>query len=656
MKNYPSHGAFMEINSGDRQPEGILNLKDPTLPYRLEFSEDSIVKNISERIMNQSAQESLVMVEDLSSLMRVVEGEGYEKALIKIKSILEMVEAVWDRPIIHYSAELANERLSKKIVIRSSILTMDYPRPEALTALAASRDPLEEQNISLSKRLNPNRQIPVGGKMYQVASDAVAIYDRQNVAQAAARVDFSSLPKEHEPSLTAIRNIRRMLGEGEFKNGLGLSDLVSYLTETKIIRFLPSDFFKHIETEGYLDGQLELLEAKLAKELFAAYFEDYSELSKNNGLNPFGSGLDKVALSQLQYLHRPELRKKIETDLNIDLNQIPLRSQIYLLKFLAEQNNAGFFRLRSVLQVKPDQANNILNSFLACAEDQNNTEVILALAEQLPAEVSAAVFVKFAELVAESKNMQVAMTKEFSNVDFSQESSRLVNIDLLSKANGLLKKMEEGIINPQKVVEQLSAYRGEVALYTSMAKQLVREGNVSAKDIVEKKIIIKDSADFTEAEKIEMSGIFVSGRNRSYPEGLRSKSERKFKKKINEPGHTFYMLAQGDHPLVFFYVDKETGDTLYVGGFNLSPDAEGPWAAAFAKSWLQEQLKHSNVRADVLESNSLARLFYIRNLGFKEDIARPPFFVKDEMTDELHKYINLIRYKNISSSSEMLTI
>ncbi len=103
-----------------------------------------------------------------------------------------------------------------------------------------------------------------------------------------------------------------------------------------------------------------------------------STLKKEQTLLPFGEAGISTAL--IQQMNRPAIRQKIEGDLGISLADIPLRSQIHLLRFLADKDSVIFDRLRSVLQKHPTHSKNILLSFLACSEDQEMGNIILALA------------------------------------------------------------------------------------------------------------------------------------------------------------------------------------------------------------------------------------------------------------------------------------
>jgi hypothetical protein len=352
-----------------------------------------------------------------------------------------------------------------------------------------------------------------------------------------------------------------------------------------------------------------------------------------------------------RYMMSLQMRKKIGDDFGIVMENIPLFGQVQFLNFLNKSDVKNAERLQKILRKSPNKED-VAISFLSCAEDRDNAEAIMQLAEHLPEDLSSAIFAKYSEMVRQSENIKTEMVNEFGGAEVTSEVAGKVKGDLFSKANSLLKRMSDGaIVRPEMVAEQLDAYRGEVALYSSLAKELMREGNVSLQEIIAQQVEVKDSTDLTDQEKREMVAIFAAGRDKSYPEVLRRKSKEKYLNKLNTPGNTFNLLKHNGHPMVSFYSYTQEDGSLYVGGFNLSPEAKGPFAASFAKTWLEDQVHTKDVRADVLESNAVARLLYTRTLGFRQDSENPNFTVIDDK-GESHTYLNLVRIKKIESAKD----
>lgn len=109
----------------------------------------------------------------------------------------------------------------------------------------------------------------------------------------------------------------------------------------------------------------------------------YDQLVENTDMNPFAGQADSELALLLQHIHEPALRRDLETDLGIRLTDIPLRSQIQLLRFLADQDVSGYQRIQSALHHNPDVATDIANAFLAFAENPELGSTVLATAELL---------------------------------------------------------------------------------------------------------------------------------------------------------------------------------------------------------------------------------------------------------------------------------
>jgi len=287
-------------------------------------------------------------------------------------------------------------------------------------------------------------------------------------------------------------------------------------------------------------------------------------------------------------------------------------------------------------------------SFLACAQNPDNAELVLTLAERLPEDTAQKVFAKYAEIARGAEKLKELVTAEFPNTELPDRLRQKIIADLFVKAEKLLKTSAADLQEAQKptaLLTTLDAYRGEVALYTSTVGELIKSGQTDMAEILQQNLTITQSQDLSADERREMSAVFVAGRKGSYPKTLQARSRAKYEAKLAEPDHTFYVLERKDHPIVSFHADADPKDPegVLVGGFNLSPDATGPLAAAMIKAWLNTRTD-KNVRGDVLASNERARQFYLRSLGFQEDHSRPPRVEIDE-NGERHPYLNIIRPK-----------
>jgi len=117
--------------------------------------------------------------------------------------------------------------------------------------------------------------------------------------------------------------------------------------------------------------------------MIPVHFEPVKNLSKDSQIMPFtGKESENLALL-LQDIHRPSLRKKIEDDLDIQLSEVPLQSQVQFLRFLEGQDIKQYERLKQILHDSPQQKYELLKSFVVFAEDSTAGHHLLTLAERL---------------------------------------------------------------------------------------------------------------------------------------------------------------------------------------------------------------------------------------------------------------------------------
>ncbi len=214
----------------------------------------------------------------------------------------------------------------------------------------------------------------------------------------------------------------------------------------------------------------------------------YDQLVENTDINPFAGQADSEFALLLRHMHEPALRRDIENSLGIHLTDIPLRSQIHLLRFLADQDVTGYNRLRDTLHALSDAAPQIAQSFLAFAERPELGDTILHTAELLK------------ESPKEAKALFGAYTTFAENVDW--EVSHILGIGnarlggqmpdrttmlrhVLRRANHLFVNAEQQMADcpdtqraevVQKLVQhfdrEATALRRQVADYGAVADQL----------------------------------------------------------------------------------------------------------------------------------------------------------------------------------------
>jgi len=222
---------------------------------------------------------------------------------------------------------------------------------------------------------------------------------------------------------------------------------------------------------------LQSLDQKLGAELVAVEAMPYADIELDPNLNPFrGENSEQLTLL-LQSLHNPALRNFIEADLGINLAEIPLRSQIHLLRFLSGQNQEEFNVLRSVLQKDLPYKDEFLRSFLITAEDSCFGSSVIGLAEVLSdkPELGAEVFQTYDQYVAQAgeiaKKVLVDLQQEFPNLSINEN---IIVQSLLTRAKDFMVELETALkSNPENAEASVAKFIAELKK-ESPKEQVVR--------------------------------------------------------------------------------------------------------------------------------------------------------------------------------------
>ena len=342
---------------------------------------------------------------------------------------------------------------------------------------------------------------------------------------------------------------------------------------------------RHIpELQSGLTRLADELDAEIKTELPLVEFIPYNELLTDKKICPF-PGNDTNDLPMLmQQLDRPKTREMIQNDLGISFNDFNINSKVYLLQFLAGNNQETFGRVQALLKKDPPYKKDFLVSFLSCAGDFSFGDKLIAIAEQYPPEQAGAIFKKYAGLAAAADGAQ-----EYMKANFGKELADEPDLedDIVRNLLGRGKKVLEDSAkrNPDEpgVLEELKHINGELLLFAHVFRgtygklswdqikglgvEHVAGGNIPEKECDQmqrmsfnnweelKTLMPKMYDQITLDVPLQLQGI--------NPEG-------------GEPlDTTWHTLKLGDIVLGFFRLDNVAPDTVYFGSMNSMPDLHG---------------------------------------------------------------------------------
>ena len=237
--------------------------------------------------------------------------------------------------------------------------------------------------------------------------------------------------------------------------------MMASVEERKILDEMEDDLDFHERLSQFVESLREAVE----RERTSVHFSRYEEIVSDKNLNPLGDGGSALLL---QHLHRPVLREKIEDDLGISLSEIPLHSQIHLLRFLAENDRFEVFddvREAALTESLDQQA--FFVSFLSCSESLEYGEYVLRIAQEFSVEQANEIFGKYSEIVDASEEIEGIVLEKFP--DTSPEQIMNIKKSVLLRAQVLLRVAAEGVDGSSE--ERTRKY--SVLLSRSLARALV---------------------------------------------------------------------------------------------------------------------------------------------------------------------------------------
>jgi hypothetical protein len=300
-------------------------------------------------------------------------------------------------------------------------------------------------------------------------------------------------------------------------------------------------------------------------------FIAYSDIANNSKINPLGS-VNSVGGLLLQRLHHPMLVKQAEADLNITFKSISLRSQVQLLRFLAENNTESFLRLQKVLLRHKASEYSILESFLAAGENKEFGNTILDLAEKLQPDDAAKVFKRYSQIVELVDGNESKIFARAGIIEPSPKQIQDTRRSLIRKANSLLESSlheinEGGDPKSQtaKLTHLLARAEDEVLVTSALYK------SIPPAQRADLTLSISAASELNSDEITLMQKIGRENSDSTYKSDpvYREWTKQSLGGAFTDPSCTYYVLRVKGQ-IVAFMRSTPTDDpgTLYIGSFN----------------------------------------------------------------------------------------
>lgn len=507
----------------------------------------------------------------------------------------------------------------------------------------------------------------------RTALDAVAIYDHTMIPQSIAQVDFESLPESRGPSLafsSAILQNREVL-EIALTQSLSKSILHFFplfiidqspdrlaevvaaqstvMTRDEWIRYFSLWKILLNETDSpdankeqatieliLIDKRLEPKKETLIRELFlsaqqvldaspakssAIEFRGFESVQSSAELNPFfGTEEENIPLL-LQHLYRPAIRRAIEQDLGISLEDIPLRSQIHFLRFLASADRKTFKRFSQIMKQADTWKYEFLDAFMTASDQPSFGNVLLNVAERIGSDryLGKNLFHRISMITRASADVSEYLRTTF-HTHADQKKVRACIQHLMRRAQTILHAADTK--TRDELLEISMDLPSEIVLFTAAFKALRESGEMpqlSEIEEVEFSIIKGDELRTFLSDKIdteEMEWIYMSQyTDPKYTPQFKEALMERFHSAIQSEHTTLYVIKHMGLVVAFCRFDRQDDGNLYFGSFVVSKHYENnKLGMALLEESLLKLGKTQKIEADCDPDSPAAKMY--EKLGF----------------------------------------
>ena len=599
---WPEIGSSVLIEPSDRDGliESIKNKKNS-------HSQFNILSAIKNTIIKKDPRADLrTRLDDLVPMLTDLEKNNLQTILIELERLNHEHEVEYKKLFNYFKEKLDSVIKSHVFRFAEAVQSIEpeempselYDGADGLLLEAqGSRDPIIIiQWAKYFKNYFMNR----GGKL----SDSTS-----NVVDAA-----SSLIREAEVVKDEFRQKSNKLNQGREEK---LDDLDN-LTQAR-------NLFEKLEANSEENNlnfikYLEALPPELVAPKISASLFSYEDVKGHSELDPFLKVEHFEETLLLQYLHEPLMINYINQELGIDIVELPLRAQIHLLRYLSGQDRSGFNRLRELMKNHAGEKGLLLEAFLACAEDQRNGQLIVELGEKVEPQVLKLVLEKYLEVSGETEKIREYLLEHFPTADLKSAEVQAVVIQLLRKANLILKHFAERSledVTASQINSELESIKTEIILFASTFKVGFEKYNLDFSDIKDTSYETRLPETLTEADKVRMEGMFIKNRPLYAKELLKETVEDLQLAMQGEKNSVFYMLEHNKELVAFMRFDPIEPGRVYAGSLNVRDEARGSrLGSAMLQATLEEQGLTADIEAVAYSKNPMLK-HYIEDFGFE---------------------------------------
>jgi len=590
----------------------------------------------------------------------------------KLDSLLLSIKKKEDSPLISYACEDASTFLSRmsKEWLSTYANSIFSEGDEREVEIDYSDHSWFVEDVRLRERVSARRS---GSTLYdeaflhRIASDAIGLFDHTKSPQEFAFVQFDMLPKPTGPSVglaLLIRDEEETMKNYPYSPPYITHSMYGYMIDTPpedLASVFGSDStvlsrdewieFFTLRKKEHMDKKLNATEQERltffstrcnqydvqvneqvqdsARKIVAGSsyqpvrvaFKKFNTIPSSVELNPYRGDSHKEMALLLQHLHRPGLRSRIEGDLGISFNDMPLRSQIHLLRFLASADKKTFKRFSQIMKQADTWKYEFLDAFMTASDQPSFGNVLLSVAERIGSDryLGKNLFHRISMITRASADVSEYLRTTF-HAHANQKKVRACIQHLMRRAQTILRAATTK--SRDELLEISMDLPSEIVLFTAAFKALKESGEMpplSAIEEVEFSIIKDDELRTFLSNRIhteEMEWIYMSQyADPKYTPQFKEALLERFHSATQSEHATFYVIKHMGLVVAFCRFDRQDDGGLYFGSFVVSKHYENnKLGMALLEESLLKLGKTQKIEADCDPDSPAAKMY--EKLGF----------------------------------------
>ncbi len=564
--------------------------------YSLRFTEQEGSKLFNHLMgTTTSAEELLALIAYLTRIHRAAEQEDWsEGGATTIEDLLTAWKNQPDRSILlQQAAEVALE------TIRGHRVTNTYPVPSVFIIRQKDDEPTSgprqiarDTGALLDAWGTPSEafSLPERG-----SSTIPAIVDALHILQQAAHHPPKTL-MAHLVFFKHVATVSPLIPS--IQHPQGIRSLIKIAGEISLLQVKPHpqeqdrDRFEYL-LERFNQEMPSALSKLPGYQLPKAYLDTlFSTVREQTGIpehvaEPLANRLPGTikqkleATSLLRTLHAPIIYKNLEKQFGFSLIKLSLREQVRLGQWLVGVNEA---RSKNSIDIIKTYGVPAAQTFLACEQDVQHGDQILAFAQTAPKEVASRVFAKFADIA----NLVDTSAQDLAS-QFLRSPNEDTSIDVESVRRELIKRGARILTEAQKLIQKdpsgkellapLDRYKADTELFCSLIKSLIQTAQPLTLDLVKDLEMTSCTvSDMPEQERDDRRTAYRSIMEETWAgKGLHAMNTALagLDAGFSQPQTTFYELRYQGHVAAFVRIDTHItpgeAPTYYAGSLNLHP-------------------------------------------------------------------------------------